>query len=90
MDYNQIKKTIEDDYNKVAQARVVKGGRNSMKTFYLNFSRALEELHKSVGPFICNKEQFIEHIKYLKDVVNKDVYDIILQYCKDNLKLDIN
>lgn len=89
MDYNQIKDTIQSDYNQLAQVRVYKGGRSGMKTFYLNYAKALEELNRATSPFITDKEQFIEHIKYIKERVHPEIYKNIIQYCQDKLKLTI-
>lgn len=87
--FDKIKEIIQSDYNQLEQLRVAKGGRNTMKTFYLNYARALKELQLATGPFITTKEQFIEQIKYLEGTVSKEVYKNIIQYCQDKLKLNI-
>lgn len=83
MTYEEIKKKIEDDYSKVVAAR----GKGNMSSFYLQFFLALEELHNAIGPFIITKEQFIEQIKYLEGKVAPDIYEYILDYCHDKLKI---
>ena len=88
MSYDQIRSIIEKDYTEISQVRVF--SKNSPKEFYKVFSKALEELHIAVGPFVNSTEEFIEQIKYKKTSVPKEVYSAITEYCKVKLKLDIN
>lgn len=92
MEYSEIRDIIEKDYNDLEQTRkfiAMRGARGGMKTFYLDFSKALEELHQATSPFITNKEEFVEHIKYIESRCTRGVYRNILAYCHDKLDLNI-
>lgn len=88
MEFNEIRKIIEDDYIRIAPLSKSVGKKPIRESFREEVN-ALMILHRAVSPFILDTEQFINQIKYQEGKVSSLTFKKVRYYCKEKLGIEL-